>query len=124
MLTQLEQNNYQAPGPSLRWVDSNELKGLVRDRLTAMGLQQREEFVQALELEMRKAGSTLRSHLLLIGIPAKCPDELTPNEVGHLIRYFNISEPELMPVVSRVISRFSLFPENDELPQLASGLIS
>ena len=56
MLTQLEQNSYQVSGPSLRWVDSNELKGLVRDRLTAMGLQQREEFVQALELEMRKAG--------------------------------------------------------------------
>ena len=124
MLSQLEQNDYQGSTPSLRWLDSDELKGLVRDRLIAMGLQQRAEFVQALELEMRQAGSTMRSHLLLIGIPAKCPDELSPNEVGHLVRYFNINAPELMPIVSRVMCRFGAFMENQELSQLASELVS
>ena len=124
MLNQLEQSDSQVATSSLRWLDSDELKELVRDRLITIGLQEREDFVQALEREMRKAGLTLSSHLLLIGIPAKAPDELSPNEVGHLVRYLNMNEPELMPIVSRVMASFNLFLESDEPSQVASGLVS
>lgn len=94
-----------------RWLDADALKAVVRDGLLSMQLPEREQFIQALETELNCAGSTLRAYLVLLGIAGTTPDELTPNEVGHLIRFLSITVPELMPATERVLSRYRAFPQ-------------
>ena len=74
--------------PSLS--DPNELKSLVRDGLVSMNMAEREEFIQTLETEMRRNSLNMRAYLVPLGIPGRSPEDLTPTEVGHLIRFFSL----------------------------------
>ena len=92
-------------------LDPNELKGVVRDGLVAMTLSDREEFIQALESEMRHVSLNVRSYLIPLGIPGRIPEDLTPTEVGHLIRYLKINVPHAMSAIERAMSGYSIFAE-------------
>jgi len=65
---------------------------------------------------MNRAGLSMCSHLIMIGIPAASLEELTPNEVGHFIRFLDLTAPRLMPAVERVLSSYiAFFREEDPL---------
>ncbi|HEY7546011.1 MAG TPA: hypothetical protein VID27_14060 [Blastocatellia bacterium] len=87
----------------------DELKSFVRDGLVAMGQTEREEFIQTLQAEVREANVRLSSYLVPLGIPGRSPNDLTPTEVGHLVRYLKINVPQAMPGVARAIARYPLF---------------
>ncbi|MCI0487278.1 MAG: hypothetical protein L0229_11840 [Blastocatellia bacterium] len=92
-------------------LDPNELKGVVRDGLVSMTLTDREEFIRTLEAEMRRISLNVRSYLIPLGIPGRTPDDLTPTEVGHLIRYLKINVPNAMPAIEHVLAGYSVFAE-------------
>ncbi len=89
--------------------DPTELKSIVRDGLVAMTMAEREEFIQALEAEMRRVNLNMRAYLIPLGIPGRSPEDLTPTEVGHLIRFLRINVPQATTAVDKTISRYGIF---------------
>ena len=86
--------------------DVEVLKNQVRDGLLLMNVTEREAFIQALEVEMRRAGLTIRSYLVPLGISAMRTDELTPLEAAHLVRFLKINFPQAAPAIAKVMARF------------------
>lgn len=91
--------------------DPNELKSIVRDGLVSMNMAEREEFIQALATEMRRLNLKMSAYLVPLGIPGRSPEDLTPTEVGHLIRFLKINVPQAMPAVEKAMSRYHVFAE-------------
>ena len=85
-------------------LDADELKGMVREMLILMNASERIVFIKKLEYEMRRAGLSIRPYLLPLGIAATYAEELTPNEVGHLIRYLLINVPKALSVVVQALA--------------------
>ena len=92
-------------------LDPNELKGIVRDGLSMMPMKDREEFIQVLETEMRRLNLNLRAYLVPLGIPGRTTEDLTPTEVGHLIRFLKINVSQAMKAVERTLASFRVFAE-------------
>jgi hypothetical protein len=90
-------------------VDASELKELVRDGLVAMTTTEREEFIGTLEAEMRGAGLNMRAYLIPLGIPGRSPEDLTPTEVAHLMRFLKLNVPSALPAIERALSRYEIF---------------
>ncbi len=92
-------------------LDPNELKTIVRDGLVTMNMAEREEFIQMLEAKMRQASLNMRAYLVPLGIPGRSPEDLTPTEVGHLIRFLKFNVPRAMPAVISALSGYGVFAE-------------
>ncbi len=90
-------------------VDASELKEIVRDGLVSMNTTEREEFIGTLEAEMRRAGLNMRAYLIPLGIPGRSPDDLTPTEVAHMIRFLKLNIPQAMPAIERALARYTVF---------------
>ena len=90
-------------------VDASELKEIVRDGLVGMNTTEREEFIGTLEAEMRRAGLNMRAYLIPLGIPGRSPEDLTPTEVAHMIRFLKLNIPQAMPAIERALSRYEVF---------------
>jgi hypothetical protein len=99
----------QAAKAELNSLDPDELRSMIRDGLLSMGLTAREDFIQALDVEMRRANFNMRAYLVPLGILGSSAGDLTPTEVGHLIRYLKMIVPGAMPAVWRVLDRYSIF---------------
>lgn len=100
--------------PTLKWpaLDANDLKAVVRDGLVAMNMAEREEFIGTLETELRRASINMRGYLVPLGIPGRSPEDLTPTEVAHLIRFLRLNVPRAMPAIERALNRYSVFAAN------------
>jgi hypothetical protein len=96
---------------SRKTLDPNELKSLVRDGLMALSMPEREAFIQTLGAEMKRVNLSIRAYLVPLGIPARSPEDLTPTEVGHLIRFLRINVPQATAAVERAMGRYSIFAE-------------
>ena len=96
--------------------DPNELKSIVRDGLVSMTMADREEFIRTLEAEMRHASLNMRAYLVPLGIPGRSPEDLTPTEVGHLIRFLKINVPKASTPVQKAMARFNVFSEKAQQP--------
>jgi hypothetical protein len=90
-------------------LDPNELKAAVRDALGSMEIPERATFIAELEHEMRRLNLDIRAYLVPLGIPGRSPEDLTPTEVGHLVRYLKLNVPQAMPAVERAMSYHSAF---------------
>jgi hypothetical protein len=119
MLNELQLSNEFAvtssAAASRRWRSSDELKAIVRDGLILMDQPEREQLIRDLAGEMKVAGLTMSSHLLMIGIPATDLSELTPNEVGHFVRFIEMTAPRFMPAIERVLARYIAFWRKEPL---------
>ena len=92
-------------------VDADDLKKMVRDGLVAMTHEERGAFIQALGTELRRADLDMRAYLIPLGISAMTIAELTPSEIGQLVRFLKINKPRAMPVIEKVMARFAAFAE-------------
>lgn len=93
-------------------LDADKLKVSVQEMLVLMEALERKLFIKTLEYEMFRAGLSIRDYLIPLGITATRAEDLSPNEVGHLIRFFRINVPKAMSAVARVL---------DECPVIATG---
>jgi hypothetical protein len=98
-------------------LDPDELKKMVCDGLVAMTYEDRGAFIQALATELRRAGLSMRTYLIPLGISAMTIAELTPSDIGHLARFLKINLPRAMPAIEKAMARFAAFAE----PQGASN---
>ena len=94
---------------ALRSLGPDELKSLFISALVSMKIDERENFVRALEIEMRRANFSMRAYLVPLGIPGRSPGELTPAEIGHLIRFLKMAVPKAMIAVEQVATRYGAF---------------
>src|ERR1700742_5267303 len=88
--------------------DPNELKSVIRDGLVSMNMAEREEFIQTLETQKRRANLIKRAYLVPLGIPGRSPEDLTPTEVGHLVRFLKINVPAASSPIEKAISVLSV----------------
>jgi hypothetical protein len=106
-------------------VDPDDLKRLVRDGLTTMTQAERESFILALERELRASHQCMRLYLFPLGISANIPQDLTPGDIGHLIRFLKMSVPGARQVVDRVAELFAVDLKDEAAPKpgdLTGGL--
>jgi hypothetical protein len=90
-------------------VDASELKEVVRDGLVAMNYTEREEFIGTLETEMRRVGLNMRAYLIPLGIPGRSPEDLTPTEVAHMMRFLKLNVPQAMAAIERALAGYEIF---------------
>src|SRR5262245_35723008 len=104
----------RADAATVKWssLDANDLKAVVRDGLVAMNMTDREEFIGTLETELRRAGINMRGYLVPLGIPGRSPEDLTPTEVAHLIRFLRLNVPRGMQAIERALTKYSVFAAN------------
>jgi hypothetical protein len=89
---------------SFQEIDADELKNSVREMLVSMEALERKLFIKTLEYEMSRTRLSIRPCLIPLGIAAEYAEDLTPTEVGHLIRFFRINVPKAMSAVVRVLA--------------------
>src|SRR5262252_7332657 len=94
-------------------LDADQLKDSVREMLVLMEPLERKLFIKTLQYEMFRSGLSMAAYLIPLGIPARCAEDLTPGEVGHLMRFFKLNVPAAVPALARVL---------DECPVVATGL--
>jgi hypothetical protein len=90
-------------------MDADELKAVIRDGMVAMNMTEREEFIETLEAELRRAGLNMRGYLVPLGIPGRSTEDLTPTEVAHLIRFLKLNVSQAMPAIERALGRYDSF---------------
>ena len=96
-------------------LDADQLKNSVREMLVLMEALERKLFIKTLEYEMVRSGLSIRPYLIPLGIVAECAEDLTPSEVGHLIRFFRINVPKAMSAVVRVLAGCPVLAPGSEL---------
>ena len=102
-------------GPvDLKSITADELKGIVRDGMFAMTAPEREAFCEELQASLKKVGLDLVSYVIPLGITGRSAEDLTPTEIGHLLRYLRINVPKASSVILRVLSKFPVFSERHE----------
>jgi hypothetical protein len=111
----MEKSTKQIETASFQELDADELKDSVREMLMLMEALERKLFVKTLEYEMFRAGLNIRAYLIPLGIPATRAEDLTPNEIGHLVRFFRINVPKAMSAVTRVLDGCPVFATGREL---------
>ena len=104
-------NRVQMPSFDTASREADDVKNTVRDALLLMTWAEQVEFIQALESEMRMEDLSITHYLIPLGIPGMTPEELTPIEVGHLVRFLKIHVRQAMPVVERAMARLEVFRE-------------
>jgi hypothetical protein len=111
MARNINTKNRRVDAVTVSWseVDAGELKEVVRDGLVAMNITEREEFIGALEAEMRRTGLNMRAYLIPLGIPGRSPEDLTPTEVAHMMRFLKLNVPQAMPAIERSLARYEIF---------------
>ena len=105
---QIEMTNFQE-------LDADELKNSVREMLVLMEALERKLFIKTLEYEMLRSGLSIKAYLIPLGIAAEYAEDLTPGEVGHLIRFFKINVPKAMSAVGRVLAGCPVLATGSEL---------
>lgn len=98
-----------------RELDADKLKASVQEMLVLMEALERKLFIKTLEYEMFRAGLSIRDYLIPLGITATCAEDLSPNEVGHLVRFFRINVPKAMSAVARVFDDCPVFETGREM---------
>jgi hypothetical protein len=94
--------------------EADDVKNIVRDALLLMTLAEQVEFIQALESEMRRANLSITRYLIPLGIPGMTPEELTPTDVGHLVRFLKMHVLQALTAVERAMARLEVLREKDD----------
>jgi hypothetical protein len=101
--------NRNVPEPAAQGpLDPNELKNIVRDGLVAMDISQRAAFISELGTELKRLHLDIRAYLVPLGIPGRSPEDLTPTEVGHLVRFLKLNVPNAMRGVEKALARHGI----------------
>ena len=110
-------NRVQMPSSDTASREADDVKNMVRDGLLLMTWPEQIEFIKALESEMRRANLSISHYLIPLGIPGMTPDELTPIEVGHLVRFLKLHVRQATPAVERAMARLDVFREYENTRQ-------
>ena len=82
----------------------NELCDAVRSAMVAVPLEDRISIKEKLLSAIQASKVNVGSILLLLGIHADSVDELTPSDIGYLVRYIRMNSPEVVGSLRRPLS--------------------
>src|SRR5215467_9216255 len=88
----------------LRNATPNELCDAVRAAMVAVPLEDRVSITQKLLVALQGSRLNVGSILLLLGIHADTVEELTPSDVGYLVRYIRINAPTVTTAMRRPLT--------------------
>jgi hypothetical protein len=91
-----------------------DVKTIVRDALLLMTWAEQVEFIEALESEMRRENLSITAYLIPLGIPGMKPSELTPTEVGHLVRFLKNQVLQAVTAVERAMALPDVLRERED----------
>jgi len=74
-------------------VDSDHLRDWVRNSLLVLPESERNRARDRLLSGLRSGGLYIEEALLMLGIPAETPDDLSPSDLAMLVRYAHINSP-------------------------------
>jgi len=83
----------------------DDLRNETQKALSALSEADRESLRDELLTRLREAGVNLASALMLLGIPARTPDDLSPSDMGMLLRYVRINTPEEIKALAKPLAR-------------------
>ena len=84
-----------------RTATPNELCEAVRGAMVALPIDDRISIKQKLLSAINGSRLNVGSILLLLGIHADTVEELTPSDVGYLVRYIRINSPDVLTALKR-----------------------
>lgn len=90
-------------------ISANGLRNGVYKALSKVPLPERVRLYKKLIGELENAGINVGSRLFLLGIPAQVPEELTPSDIGKLMRSIYSSEPQALaasPTLTEILSTY------------------
>ena len=85
-------------------LEPNDLCNKTQKALLALPEENRKSLRDKLLTGLRKASVNIASALLMLGIPARTPDELTPSDMGKLLRYVRINMPEVVKALAEPLA--------------------
>ena len=87
-----------------RLVSANGIRNGVYKALSKVPVRERVALYKRLIRELENAGINVSNRLFMLGIPATSPEELSPNDLGKLIRSVYLTEPETMDPISATLT--------------------
>ena len=99
----------------LETAEPDSLRDSVREALSQLSEVEQRAMHNDLLSALKGAGVNLGHHLLLLGIPARTAEEITPAEMGILIRYVRISKPTVMAALAPIL--IAILARQDEPEQ-------
>ncbi len=93
-------------GVELAAAEPDMLRDSVQRGLSQLSEEDRPHVYARLLTTLNKAGVNLGQLLLVLGIPARTPAELTAPEIATLVRYVRLNEPTAMVALATVLSEF------------------
>jgi hypothetical protein len=87
-----------------RTATPSELCDAVRGAMVAVPLDDRISITEKLLSALKGSRLNVGSILLLLGIHADSVEELTPSDVGYLVRYIRINSPAVVPALRRPLT--------------------
>jgi hypothetical protein len=87
-----------------RTATPNELCDAVRGAMVALTLDERISIKEKLLSALKGSRLNVGSILLLLGIHADTVEELTPSDVGYLVRYIRMNSPDVIMALRRPLT--------------------
>jgi hypothetical protein len=87
-----------------RTATPHELCDAVRGAMVVVPLEDRISITEKLLGALQGSRLNVGSILLLLGIHADSVEELTPSDVGYLVRYIRINSPSVLPALKRPLA--------------------
>ncbi len=91
-------------------IGPDDLFDKTRKVLSELPEENRESLRDQILRGLRKAGVNIASALLMLGVLARTPDDLTPPDIGMLLRYVRLNTPEALKAVAGPLAQL-LSPE-------------
>src|SRR5215471_12859188 len=88
-------------------LNPDELKSSVREMLASMPVSERKLFINSLENELSSKGLRLGAYLIPLGMASGRTEQLTTNEVAHLVRFLRLNVPIAVPALMQVWAEYS-----------------
>jgi hypothetical protein len=89
-------------------ISANGLRNGIYKALSKVSLSERVRLYKKLIGDLESAGIRVGSRLFLLGIPAEVPEELTPSDIGMLIRSVYLNEPRAIAAISPTLNEILL----------------
>jgi hypothetical protein len=90
--------------PDLTRIEPDILRDKVYKALSILPAENQALMHDRMLTGLRNAGVRVGSCLLILGIPAKTADELTPIEMAKLVRYVRLNQPEAIKAVAGTLA--------------------
>lgn len=97
-----------------RILSANGVRNGVYKALSKVPVKERVPLYKRLIRELENAGINVSNRLFILGIPATSPEELSPNDLGKLIRSVYLNEPETMDPISATLTEI-LGPNSENM---------